>query len=94
MLHVFAVAPLFPNAEVFEDNVQDLLRADPSSYPAEARESQPDALGCQGQVDVTVPLVLSQGRAALLQMGPVARLGQTWGTNQRVGTTRGSVGEK
>lgn len=90
----FPVAHLFPNAEVFEDNVQDLLRSNPSSYPAEARESQPDALGCQGQVDVTVPLVLSQGRAALLEMGPVARLGQTRGADQRVGTTGGSLGTK
>lgn len=60
------VAHLFPNAEVFEDNVQDLLCSDPSSDPAEARESQPDALGCQGQVHLTVSLVLSQGGAALL----------------------------
>lgn len=77
---------LFPNAEVFEDDIQDLLCPDPSSDPAKAGESQPHPLGCQGQVHVAVLLVLSQGPAALLQVGPVAGLGQGGGARQRVAT--------
>lgn len=88
------MAHLFSDAEVFEDNVQDLLCSDPSSDPAQAGESLPDALGCQGQVHVTVALVLSQGRAAPLQVGPVAGLGQTGGTSQRVGTTTARLRRK
>lgn len=94
MLHVFGLARLLSNAEVSEDNVQDLLCSDPSGDPAEAREGLPDALGRQGQVDVPVSLVLSQGRAAALEMGPVARLGQTRGTGHGVGTATGSCRTK
>lgn len=85
---------LFSNAEVFEDDIQDLLCSDPSSDPTQAGESQPDTLGCQSQVDVTVPLVLSQGCKTLLQMGPVAGLGQGGGTRQRVATPREEVWEQ
>lgn len=84
---------LFSNAEVFEDDIQDLLCSNPSSDPTQAGKSQPDALSCQGQVDVTVPLVLSQGRTALLQMGPVAGLGKGGGTRQRVATPREEIWE-
>lgn len=74
------------NAKVFEDYVQDLLRSDPTSDPTQAGQRQPDALGCQGQVHVTVPLVLRQGRHTVLQMGPVSGLGQRGGARQRVAT--------
>lgn len=76
----------FPNAKVFEDDVQDLLRSDPTGDPSQAGQRQPDALGCQGKVHVTIALVLSQGRHALLQMGPVTGLGQCGGARQRVAT--------
>lgn len=75
-----------PNTKVFEDDVQDLLRSDPTSDPTQAGQRQPDALGCQGQVHVTIGLVLSQGRHTLLQMGPVTGLGQCGGARQRVAT--------
>lgn len=93
-VHVFNVTHLFSNAEVFEYDVQDLLRSDPSSDPTKAGKSQPDALSCQSQVNVTVLLVLSQGRKTLLQMCPVAGLGQGGGTGQRVATTREEVSEQ
>lgn len=85
---------LFSNAEVFEDNIQDLLYPDPSSDPAQAGESQPDTLGCQSEVGVTVPLILSQSHKTLLQVGPVACLGQGGGTTQRVATPREEVREQ
>lgn len=85
---------LFPNAEVFEDDIQDLLCPDPTSDPAQAGESQPDTLGCQSQVDVAVLLVLCQGCKTLLQVGPVAGLGQGGGTRQRVATPREEVREQ
>lgn len=85
---------LFSNAEVFEDDIQDLLCPDPSSDPAQAGESQPDTLSCQSHVHVAVPLVLSQGRKTLLQMGPVAGLGQGGGTRQRVATPKEEVREQ
>lgn len=90
-VHGFNVNHLFSNAEVFEYDVEDLLCSDPSSDPTEAGKSQPDALSCQSQVNVTVLLVLSQGRKTLLQMCPVAGLGQGGGTGQRVATTREEV---
>lgn len=67
---------LFSDAEVFEDYVQNLLRSHFSRDPAQAGESQADALRCQSKVDVTVPLVLSQSCRALLQVSPVSGLGQ------------------
>lgn len=80
------------NAEVFEDDVQDLLRSYPTGDPSQAGQRQPDALGCQGQVHVTVALVLSQGRRTLLQMGPVTGLGQCGGARQRVATPTEEAG--
>lgn len=87
-INVFAPTYLFSNAEVFEDDIQDLLCPDPSSDPAQAGESQPDTLGRQSEVSVAVPLILSQGRHAVLQVGPVASLGQGGGARQRVATPR------
>ncbi len=84
---------LFSNAEVFEDDIQDLLWVNPSCDPAQAGESQPDTLGCQSQVNIAVPLVLNQGCSTLLQVGPVAGLGQGGGTRQRV-TTPGELDNK
>lgn len=95
VFHVFAAAHLlFSNAEVFEDDIQDLLYPDTSSDSAQVGETQTDTLGCQSQVDVAVPLVLSQGRQTLLQVGPVAGLGQGGGTRQRVATPREEVREQ
>lgn len=82
---------LFANAEVFKDDIQDLLCSNPSGDPAQAGKGQPDTLSGQCQVDVTVPLVLSQGCKTQLQMGPVAGLGQGGGTRQRVATPREEV---
>lgn len=91
---MFSLPPffLFSNAKVFEDYVQDLLCSNPASDLTQAGQRQPDTLGCQGQVDVTVPLVLSQGCDTLLQMGPVAGLGQGGGARQRVATPREEAG--
>lgn len=77
---------LFSNAEVFEDDVQDLLCPDPAGDPAQAGESQADPLRRQSEVRVSVPLVLTQSRHALLQVGPVASLGEGGGTRQGVTT--------
>lgn len=82
---------LFANAEVFKDDIQDLLCSNSSGDPAQAGKGQPDTLSGQCQVDVTVPLVLSQGCKTQLQMGPVAGLGQGGGTRQRVATPREEV---
>lgn len=75
---------LFPDTEVFEDDIQDLFWIDPSGDPAQAAERQAHALGRQSQVCVAVSMVLSQGRHAVLQVDPVAGLGQGGGTGQGV----------
>lgn len=71
-LHIW----LFSNTEVFEDDIEDLLCSNAPSDPAEAGESQPETFGCQSKVAISIPVVLSQGSHALLQVGPVAGLGQ------------------
>jgi len=78
---------LLPDAEVSEDDVQDLLGADPARDAAQAAQGQPHALRRQRQVPIPVVLVLAQRRHALLQVGTVAGLGQAGGSDgQRVPT--------
>ena len=80
---------LFPYAEVSEYDIQDLLRTHPSCDPAQAGEGQADPFGGQGQVLVPVVVVLGQRQPTLLEVGPVAGLGQTRGTGKRVTTPVG-----
>ena len=71
--------PLLPDAEVSEDDVQDLVGADPARDAAQAAEGQPHAVRRQRQVPVPEALVLLQRRHALRQVGPVPRLCQAGG---------------